>query len=88
MKMKAAKTLLLLSCLIVLSYALVKQLPSLFLFMFGFGYDMVIHLLLFAYEQIAAPQICPADNGAKCSDLDGWEGEFFPGIPKIKYEVN
>ncbi|XP_020696238.1 xylose isomerase isoform X2 [Dendrobium catenatum] len=31
---------------------------------------------------------CPADINAKCGDdsSDGWEGEFFPGISKIKYE--
>ncbi|KAI4375573.1 hypothetical protein MLD38_013427 [Melastoma candidum] len=34
---------------------------------------------------IADPPTCPAsDLGSKCSD--GWEGEFFPGIPKITYE--
>ncbi|CAH8362265.1 unnamed protein product [Eruca vesicaria subsp. sativa] len=25
--------------------------------------------------------------GGKCSDSDDWEGEFFPEIPQIKYEV-
>ncbi|KAK6944252.1 hypothetical protein RJ641_025354, partial [Dillenia turbinata] len=29
---------------------------------------------------------CPADLGGDCSDSGEWEGEFFPGIPKIKYE--
>ncbi|XAR66676.1 Xylose isomerase [Bertholletia excelsa] len=29
------------------------------------------------------PQTCPADTGNGCGE---WEGEFFPGIPKIKYE--
>lgn len=40
--------------------------------------------------QIAAsPKTCPADLATECKDgdSDGWEGEFFPGIPKIKYEV-
>ncbi|KAL9267655.1 Xylose isomerase-like protein [Drosera capensis] len=31
------------------------------------------------------PPTCPADKTEGCSD-DDWEGEFFPGIPKIKYE--
>ncbi|KAK1305814.1 Xylose isomerase [Acorus calamus] len=33
-------------------------------------------------------QTCPANLKAGCGgdDSDGWEGEFFPGIPKIKYE--
>lgn len=36
----------------------------------------------------AAPPTCPADNGNDCgSDSGEWTGEFFPGIPKIKYEV-
>lgn len=42
------------------------------------------------WMQIAAiPATCPADLAAECKDSasDGWEGEFFPGIPKIKYEV-
>ncbi|KAK6233484.1 hypothetical protein QUC31_005890 [Theobroma cacao] len=34
----------------------------------------------------AVPQTCPADLGGKCAEDDDWEGEFFPGIPKIKYE--
>lgn len=35
----------------------------------------------------AAPPTCPADNGNDCgSDSGEWTGEFFPGIPKIKYE--
>ncbi|KAI4367137.1 hypothetical protein MLD38_022907 [Melastoma candidum] len=34
---------------------------------------------------IADSPTCPAsDLGSKCSDE--WKGEFFPGIPKIKYE--
>lgn len=31
------------------------------------------------------PPTCPAE-GSGC-DADEWEGEFFPEIPKIKYEV-
>lgn len=39
--------------------------------------------------QIAVgPPTCPADVSSGCaSDADEWEGEFFPGIPKIKFEV-
>ncbi|PIA28595.1 hypothetical protein AQUCO_06800036v1 [Aquilegia coerulea] len=35
-----------------------------------------------------APQTCPADASSGCGDNSSgeWEGEFFPGIPKIKYE--
>ncbi|KAF8680618.1 hypothetical protein HU200_045720 [Digitaria exilis] len=34
-------------------------------------------------------ETCPADLDSKCEGgaSDDWEGEFFPGIPKIKYEV-
>ncbi|KAJ6857839.1 hypothetical protein NC651_039311 [Populus alba x Populus x berolinensis] len=42
----------------------------------------VITLGVFA----AGPPTCPADLGGKCSDSGEWEGEFFPGIPKIKFE--
>ncbi|KAJ6759308.1 hypothetical protein OIU74_025893 [Salix koriyanagi] len=42
----------------------------------------VITLGVFA----AGPPTCPADLGGKCSGSGEWEGEFFPGIPKIKYE--
>ncbi|KAG4959068.1 hypothetical protein JHK87_035701 [Glycine soja] len=38
-------------------------------------------------QQIGAPQTCAANDADKCGDSDEWEGEFFPGIPKIKYEV-
>ncbi|KAA8535486.1 hypothetical protein F0562_030489 [Nyssa sinensis] len=36
----------------------------------------------------AVPPSCPADIGNECSASDSgeWEGEFFPDIPKIKYE--
>lgn len=37
--------------------------------------------------QIANPPTCPADLGKECSDSGEWDGEFFPGIPNIKYEV-
>ncbi|KAH0937505.1 hypothetical protein HID58_004966 [Brassica napus] len=36
----------------------------------------------------AEPQTCPADSGGKCSGSDDWEGEFFPEIPHIKYELS
>uniref|UniRef100_A0A2P2MFL0 Xylose isomerase n=1 Tax=Rhizophora mucronata TaxID=61149 RepID=A0A2P2MFL0_RHIMU len=48
---------------------------------------LLVFLNLVAYPVIAAgPPTCPADFGGKCSDPGEWEGEFFPGIPKIKYE--
>ncbi|KAL5708642.1 xylose isomerase [Ranunculus cassubicifolius] len=35
----------------------------------------------------APPQTCPAEASTGCGDAsDEWEGEFFPGIPNIKYE--
>ncbi|KAK4404524.1 Xylose isomerase [Sesamum angolense] len=34
---------------------------------------------------MAAPPTCPAHLGSDCA-TDEWKGEFFPGIPKIKYE--
>ncbi|KHN34792.1 Xylose isomerase [Glycine soja] len=37
-------------------------------------------------QMIGAPQTCAANDADKCGDSDEWEGEFFPGIPKIKYE--
>ena len=37
--------------------------------------------------QIANPPTCDANLGEACSDSSEWQGEFFPGIPKIKYEV-
>ncbi|MFS8023192.1 putative xylose isomerase [Helianthus anomalus] len=35
------------------------------------------------------PLTCPANLDGECGseDSDEWEGEFFPSIPKIKYEV-
>ncbi|KAL6494247.1 hypothetical protein OROGR_031047 [Orobanche gracilis] len=35
---------------------------------------------------IAAPGTCPAAASKKCGDSDGWVGDFFFDIPKIKYE--
>lgn len=43
---------------------------------------------MFDGKQIGAPQTCAANDADKCGDSDEWEGEFFPGIPKIKYEVD
>lgn len=51
------------------------------------GHDICKLIFLFDGMKAGAPQTCPADNGGKCDGSDGWEGEFFPGIPKIKYEV-
>ncbi|MBA0662944.1 hypothetical protein Goklo_007005, partial [Gossypium klotzschianum] len=34
----------------------------------------------------AASQACSAQSDAKCSQTGEWNVEFFPGIPKIKYE--
>lgn len=39
------------------------------------------------FQIAGAPPTCPADLSEKCADSDDWEGEFFPGIPNIKYEV-
>ncbi|BAT76701.1 hypothetical protein VIGAN_01474800 [Vigna angularis var. angularis] len=41
---------------------------------------------VFCYAVVATPQTCPASNVDQCGDSDGWEGEFFPEIAKIKYE--
>ncbi|KAI3855641.1 hypothetical protein MKX03_030498 [Papaver bracteatum] len=34
----------------------------------------------------SSPRTCPADLGKECASDDEWKGEFFPGIPTIKYE--
>ncbi|PKU63701.1 xylose isomerase isoform X1 [Dendrobium catenatum] len=49
---------------------------------------VLLSLNLVILTVIALSQTCPADINAKCGDdsSDGWEGEFFPGISKIKYE--
>ncbi|XP_047320051.1 xylose isomerase isoform X1 [Impatiens glandulifera] len=46
---------------------------------------LCLHVISLLEVTMAAgnPPTCPADNDSKCGD---WEGEFFPGIPKIKYE--
>lgn len=64
------------------SYGRIHSLTTLFIY--------VLILLSFHYiamQFAAGPPTCPADLGGKCSDSGEWEGEFFPGIPKIKYEV-
>lgn len=40
-------------------------------------------------QNAEGPQTCAANLEAKCDggSSDGWKGEFFPGISKIKYEV-
>lgn len=43
---------------------------------------LCLHLISFL-EAAGNPQTCPADIDSKCGE---WEGEFFPGIPMIKYE--
>ncbi|VVA37183.1 PREDICTED: xylose isomerase, partial [Prunus dulcis] len=51
---------------------------------------ILLHLLclnVVTFGVIAGPQTCPAsDLESGCSDSEEWKGEFFPGIPKIKYE--
>ncbi|KAG4929706.1 hypothetical protein AAZX31_17G064200 [Glycine max] len=47
---------------------------------------LLLCVKLFCYAVIGAPQTCPANNEDKCGDSDEWKGEFFPDIPKIKYE--
>lgn len=57
---------------------------------------MKTFLLLFLCQSLfsvsvlsASPPTCPAHLAAECSgdaSSDGWQGEFFPSIPKIKYE--
>ncbi|KAK4415261.1 Xylose isomerase [Sesamum alatum] len=48
---------------------------------------LLISLNVVSNIVIAAPPTCPAHLGGDCANGSGeWEGEFFPGIPKIKYE--
>ncbi|XP_057750552.1 xylose isomerase-like isoform X2 [Arachis stenosperma] len=46
---------------------------------------LLLCLQAITYAVIGESQTCPAENVGKCDDSD-WEGEFFPGINKIKYE--
>ncbi|GAB2267461.1 hypothetical protein Dimus_002444 [Dionaea muscipula] len=50
------------------------------LFLFLVSLNLVSSIVL-----AVGPPTCPADDASGCSD-DDWEGEFFSGIPKIKYE--
>ncbi|XP_059461191.1 xylose isomerase [Corylus avellana] len=47
---------------------------------------LLLCLNVVSFGVIANPPTCPADIGKECSDSGEWEGEFFPGIPKINYE--
>ncbi|KAI5348806.1 hypothetical protein L3X38_001693 [Prunus dulcis] len=48
---------------------------------------LLLCLNVVTFGVIAGPQTCPAsDLESGCSDSEEWKGEFFPGIPKIKYE--
>ncbi|KAI5675466.1 hypothetical protein M9H77_06416 [Catharanthus roseus] len=46
---------------------------------------LLLSSLVISIAVASAPQTCPADADTECGAGD-WEGEFFPGIPKIKYE--
>lgn len=86
MTMKFGKISLLLLGFSVFCYAVV-----LILFFLCCCVYVIVHFLRFVFVdgyQIAVPETCPAANVGKCGDPDDWEGEFFPGISKIKYEVN
>ncbi|CAN6552231.1 unnamed protein product [Malus baccata var. baccata] len=48
---------------------------------------LLLCLNMVTFGVIADSPTCPAsDLGSGCSDSDEWEGEFFRGIPKMKYE--
>ncbi|KAK8647312.1 hypothetical protein V6N13_121056 [Hibiscus sabdariffa] len=47
---------------------------------------LVLFMNVFFFIANAVPETCPADLGEKCGEDGEWEGEFFPGIPEIKYE--
>ncbi|XP_021895242.1 xylose isomerase-like isoform X2 [Carica papaya] len=46
----------------------------------------VLCLSAFSLLVLAAPPTCPSDFAGQCGASDEWEGEFFPGVSKIKYE--
>ncbi|GER52635.1 xylose isomerase family protein [Striga asiatica] len=53
------------------------------------GFLLLLLFLISVSSIVTAvgPPTCPADITGDCSANGGeWEGEFFPGIPKIKYE--
>lgn len=96
-KMKSAVFLLLVLFINGVSNIVVK-IPSfglwilfalLLMSMRGFCCVMIIFWIELNWmKTAAAPPMCPADVKSDCANGSGeWEGEFFPGIPKIKYEV-
>lgn len=56
--------------------------------LFQFGYCILI-VVLCEQDEIVADITCQAEAGlqSEFSISHEWEGEFFPGIPKINYEV-
>ncbi|KAL6555216.1 hypothetical protein OROGR_006474 [Orobanche gracilis] len=55
----------------------------------GSGFILLLLSLNVVSNKVAAtlPPTCPADIRSDCDTNSGeWEGEFFPGIPEIKYE--
>lgn len=85
-RMKAARVLPWFLCLCVISSLPVSCSALLFLLPLpacGFSQTVVSD-----FQIHCGAQSCPADLKIECGDPSGeWEGEFFPGIPKIKYEV-
>lgn len=76
-----------LECLLLCSGTDTVSLYLCYVFTF-LRYANTIYFCLFDGKQIAAPETCPAKDVGNCGDSDDWEGEFFPDIPKIKYEVD
>ncbi|CAL9106032.1 xylose isomerase-like isoform X1 [Musa acuminata AAA Group] len=60
--------------------------------LFAMKFKMILLLFLLALVvstvNAEGPHVCAANLEAKCDggSSDGWKGEFFPGISKIKYE--
>ncbi|KAL8138230.1 hypothetical protein V2J09_004231 [Rumex salicifolius] len=46
---------------------------------------LVCFCVAFAVVHSSSPPTCPADNAVTCGEEE-WEGDYFPGISKIKYE--
>lgn len=80
--MKFKGSLLLLPLTLVLSVAV----SNLMLLLFPPFFAMDARVMFVVLQIAEIPKTCPANREVKC-DGDGWEGEFFPGISKIKYEV-
>lgn len=80
--MKFKGSLLLLPLTLVLSVVV----SDLTLLLFSPFVAMDARVMLVGLQIAEIPKTCPANREVKC-DGDGWEGEFFPGISKIKYEV-